>query len=101
MRISNYVITLHFKGIIHKAFRIGLAVDYSKPVEETRKYVALGISADDARDRVRNLVAPVLNTQYESLSTTWGVDGDRGDVVELAKINVDCHPGTNIPKEGH
>lgn len=99
MRISNYVVTLHFKGIVNKAFRIGLARDYSKPVEETRKYVALGVSPDDARDRVRSLVVPMLNTQYESLTTTWGVDGDRGDVVELAKVDVDCHPGTNIPKD--
>lgn len=95
MRVSCYVITLHVRGLMHKALR----GDSPGVVDETRKYIALGVSPEDARDRVMSRVKPMLDSQFESLSTTWGVDGDRGDIVELAKVDVETHPGTNIPKD--
>ena len=95
MRVSCYVITLHVRGLTHKALR----GDSPGVVDEIRKYIALGVSPEDARDRVMSRVKPTLDSQFESLSTTWSIDGDRGDIVELTKVDVETHPGTNIPKD--
>jgi len=100
MRITCHIIRLHVKGIVHKAFRAGnIGLAMTKQLNETRKYVVLGTSYEDALERVRSRVMPELETKYEALVTEWGHDGDRGDVVELAKVDVETHPGTNIPKD--